>query len=89
LLEDEIISRYFYESGAIAWTLKKDEQVLRALEVLNNKTEYASILSGKKAPVMITGKPVKEASLKNQIDPISIRGNRHQISPSSRQAASL
>ena len=23
LIEDEIISRYFYESGAIAWTIKK------------------------------------------------------------------
>ena len=30
LLEDEIISRYFYESGAIAWTIGKDEQVMKA-----------------------------------------------------------
>ena len=37
LIEDEIISRYFYEDGAIAWTIKKDEQVLKALEILNNK----------------------------------------------------
>ena len=34
LIEDEIISRYFYEDGAIAWTIKKDEQVLKALEIL-------------------------------------------------------
>ena len=47
LLEDEIISRYFYENGAIAWTLKKDEQILKALEILNNKDEYSSILKGK------------------------------------------
>ena len=38
LIEDEIISRYFYEGGAISWTIKKDEQVLKALEILNNKT---------------------------------------------------
>ena len=47
LIEDEIISRYFYEEGAIAWTIKKDEQVLKALEILNNKEEYNSILKGK------------------------------------------
>ena len=25
------------KSGAISWTIKKDEQVLKALEILNNK----------------------------------------------------
>ena len=29
LIEDEIISRYFYENGAIAWTIKNDDQVLK------------------------------------------------------------
>jgi carboxyl-terminal processing protease len=46
IIEDDIISRYFYEKGAIEWTLKKDEQILKAREVLNNKTQYASILKG-------------------------------------------
>jgi carboxyl-terminal processing protease len=46
IIEDEIISRYFYENGAIAWTIKTDEQVLKARDVLNNKAEYASILKG-------------------------------------------
>lgn len=55
LLEDEIISRYFYEEGAIAWTLKKDLQVNRALEVLNNTEEYKSVLQGKQVPSKITG----------------------------------
>ena len=54
LLEDEIISRYFYEEGAIAWTIKKDEQVLKALEVLNNGTEYSSILRGKTGSLLIS-----------------------------------
>ena len=47
LIEDEIIGRYFYESGAISWTIKKDKQVLKTLEILNNKEEYSSILVGK------------------------------------------
>ncbi len=55
LLEDEIISRYFYEEGAIAWTLKKDLQVSRALEVLNNPDEYKSVLRGKKVPAKMAG----------------------------------
>jgi len=49
LLCDEIISRYFYEEGAIAWSIKYDEQVHKAIEVLNNKSLYRSILEGKPA----------------------------------------
>ena len=56
LIEDEIISRYFYEDGAIAWTIKKDEQVIKALEILNNKMEYSSILKGKAGSILVTGK---------------------------------
>jgi carboxyl-terminal processing protease len=46
LLEDEIISRYFYEQGAISWTIKKDEQVLKARDLLNDRGEYDAILKG-------------------------------------------
>jgi carboxyl-terminal processing protease len=56
LLEDEIISRYFYEEGAIAWTIRKDEQVLKALQILNNKEEYSSILQGKAGSILVTRK---------------------------------
>ena len=56
IIEDEIVSRYFYEGGAIAWTLKNDEQVLKALEVLNNKEEYTSVLEGKAGSILITHK---------------------------------
>jgi carboxyl-terminal processing protease len=56
LIEDEIISRYFYESGAIAFTIKKDNQLLKALETLNNKAAYDSILKGVKGPVPIIKK---------------------------------
>jgi len=56
LIEDEIISRYFYEDGAIAWTIKKDEQVVKALDILNNKEKYISILKGTSGSILITKK---------------------------------
>lgn len=54
LLEDEIISRYLYEEGSIAWSLKTDEQVLKALDVLNRKDQYNSILQGRSGSILIT-----------------------------------
>ncbi|MEI6049487.1 MAG: S41 family peptidase [Bacteroidota bacterium] len=56
LIEDEIISRYFYEEGAIEWTIKKDEQLLKALEILNNNEKYSSILKGKTGSILVTRK---------------------------------
>ena len=56
LIGDEIISRYFYEEGAIAWTIKNDEQVSKALEILNNNEEYNSILKGKTGSILVTRK---------------------------------
>ena len=56
LIEDEIISRYFYEKGAIEWTIKKDEQIMKALEILNNKEKYSSILKGKTGSILVTRK---------------------------------
>ncbi|MCU0460462.1 MAG: S41 family peptidase [Bacteroidales bacterium] len=51
LIEEEIIGRYFYEAGAIAYGLKKDRQVSRAIEILNNPSQYNLVLSGKSTPV--------------------------------------
>ncbi len=56
LIEDEIISRYFYEDGAIAWTIKDDGQLLKALEILNNNEEYNSILKGKAGSTIVKSK---------------------------------
>ena len=53
LLEDEIISRYFYESGAIEWTIKKDDQILKARDILNNKEVYSSILKGTAGAIVV------------------------------------
>lgn len=52
LIEDEIIGRYFYENGAIEWSLKKDEQVMKAVEILKDKNTYASILNGTNGQIL-------------------------------------
>jgi carboxyl-terminal processing protease len=63
LIEEEIVSRYFYEEGAIAWGIKSDEQVIKALETLNNKEKYTSILSGKSGSVLITSQDADSKNL--------------------------
>lgn len=62
LLEDEIISRYFYEQGAISWALKTDEQVKKAVEVLNNNEQYTSILKGKSGSIKVAYKAGKQGN---------------------------
>lgn len=47
LLEAEIISRYYYKKGKIEYNLKTDKEVLKAIEILNNKAKYNKILAGK------------------------------------------
>jgi carboxyl-terminal processing protease len=54
LLEDEIIGRYFYEDGSYSWSIKTDDQVMKAIDVLNSREKYNSILQGKTGPVLIT-----------------------------------
>ena len=51
LLGEEIIARYFYEDGAIEWTLRNDEQVKKAISILADKNMYSSILGGKIASI--------------------------------------
>ncbi len=69
LIEDEIISRYFYEDGAIAWTLKDDDQVAKAVEVLNNKSLYTSILKGEGGSVLISRRNVQKDDGSEVINP--------------------
>jgi carboxyl-terminal processing protease len=52
LLESEIIKRYFYESGAIAFSIHRDEQIKKAVEILNNKELYKSILKNSEASII-------------------------------------
>ena len=45
LIEKEIIKRYFFNEGKIKDSLKNDEEVKRAIEILNNINEYNNILN--------------------------------------------
>ena len=44
LLEDEIAERYFYQEGAIENALRKDSTVLKAVELLYDRSKYDAIL---------------------------------------------
>ncbi len=45
LLEEEIVSRYYYDEGRIANALATDPDVLKAQELIKNKAEYTNILT--------------------------------------------
>jgi carboxyl-terminal processing protease len=47
LLEEEIASRYYYNAGRIANTMRKDSQVRAAVDMLREPGKYASVLSPK------------------------------------------
>ena len=46
LLEMEIVTRYYYQKGKIESTLKHDQEISKAIEVLNNIPLYDAILHG-------------------------------------------
>jgi carboxyl-terminal processing protease len=46
LLKLEIISRYYYQKGKIISTLHDDPEISKAIEVLEDQTQYDSILVG-------------------------------------------
>ena len=46
LLEEEIISRYYFQSGKIQASLKVDPDLKKAIEVLNASAQYTGILNG-------------------------------------------
>ncbi len=47
LLEDEIVSRYYYQKGRTIYNLKENDYILKAKEILKDKVKYDKIL-GKK-----------------------------------------
>jgi carboxyl-terminal processing protease len=57
ILEEEIASRYYFQSGKLEVSFKSDEDLKQALRVLSNKKLYATILKGEGA-YKIIGKPV-------------------------------
>lgn len=48
MLESEIISRYYYQRGRIAHSLRDDQEVAKALSVLSSPTQYSVLLAPKK-----------------------------------------
>jgi carboxyl-terminal processing protease len=46
LIESELAGRYFYDAGAIMYSLPRDSQVTDAVKPLADKARYASILRG-------------------------------------------
>ncbi len=48
LLENEIVSRYYFQKGRIEADFNHDPDILKATEILQNPTEYNSILTAKK-----------------------------------------
>ncbi|HEY4786431.1 MAG TPA: hypothetical protein VIH57_10300, partial [Bacteroidales bacterium] len=46
LLQEEIMSRYYFQRGRIQISLNKDLLVQKSIELLKNKTLYSNILQG-------------------------------------------
>ncbi|MGQ1785487.1 MULTISPECIES: S41 family peptidase [unclassified Saccharicrinis] len=46
LLGNEIVKRYYYQKGAIKFSLQNDEELEKALELLGDETKYSGILNG-------------------------------------------
>jgi carboxyl-terminal processing protease len=46
LIEEEITSRYYYQSGRIRESLTHDTDITKALEVLGDSVMYTSVLNG-------------------------------------------
>lgn len=46
LLENEIVSRYYYQKGRIEYNFNHDTEIAKAVEVLNDKSLYTNILNG-------------------------------------------
>lgn len=44
-IAQEIVTRYFYQRGAVMERLKDDEDLVKAVEVLNDRPRYSGILS--------------------------------------------
>ena len=47
MLKAEILARYYYSAGRLEGSLVTDPDVLKAIEILHDRTRYQSILKGK------------------------------------------
>ncbi len=63
ILEGEITARYYYQKGRLENSFKNDQDLKKALDVLNDQSIYASILRGD-GNYKVIGKPGSEAQAK-------------------------
>ncbi|MBN2481851.1 MAG: peptidase S41, partial [Bacteroidales bacterium] len=54
LLEEEIVSRYYFQKGRIQKSVQEDDEIARAIELLKNPRAYTAILQGP-GPGIMTG----------------------------------
>jgi carboxyl-terminal processing protease len=59
ILQQEIVSRYYYQKGRIESNLNDDTELKSAVKVLNDATRYTSILDGTLTKADKQSKPVK------------------------------
>ncbi|HNQ62312.1 MAG TPA: S41 family peptidase [Bacteroidia bacterium] len=64
ILEGEIVSRYYYQNGRLETGFKNDVEIQKAIEILNDKTTYSSILNGE-GKYAVIGKPGSESQVKS------------------------
>ena len=46
MIEGEIVTRYYYQNGRIEASLKHDDEVNKAVEILQDQEVYDAILNG-------------------------------------------
>ena len=46
-LEDEIVSRYYFQKGTVEASFDNDEDVLAAIKIFNNPDEFGKLLTNK------------------------------------------
>jgi carboxyl-terminal processing protease len=63
ILENEIASRYYFQKGRLESGFKYDVEVKKAVSILNNPNQYASILNGE-GNYKVIGKPGSEVQAK-------------------------
>ena len=49
LIDQEIVTRYYYKNGSIENMMKRDSSVIKAIDILTHKQTYSQILDGKSA----------------------------------------
>lgn len=76
LLENEIVSRYYFEKGRYQASFKYDKELAEAIKTMQDKTELAAILKGE-GSYKVIGRPMLASAVttKKSADTTSVTGN--------------